>query len=275
LKPDDITKLMESADPVNTSDVQGWPESPEAQEILAGIVTSSYPTPRQRSRGPLLVPLAVLLVLAAAGATYVLTSYHPTSEPRSVGCYRELDQSADTVVVGIRPADVVLGPAGVCARGWAMAFGEPAPGALVTCIVEGGGTGVFPNRAELSPDEACSSIGAALPEDATYGGLPAQEVPVLSGEVGSRVAPLYVEEDCAPAGQLIAALNAFLSERGLAGWRVEDQTSTSQRWTFDDGTTRTVAVPTTAEGERCAVHVVDPVEARILVINGWPRLPEG
>lgn len=273
MNTDDITDLMESADPVDTSEVQGWVESPEGQRILAGILAEGIPARRDRRR-LILPPVVALLLLAVGGSTYLLTSSAPTTDPSAVGCYSALDASADTALFPIRAGEEELGPAGICAKHWPHTFGEPSPKSLVTCIVAGGGTGVFPNPERLSPDEACGSIGASLPEEATYGGLSQAQVRELRRDIGSRVAGLYQEPDCAPAGPLLASLQDFVRERDLAAWNVVDETSPTQRWTFPDGTSKSVAVPRTAGGERCAAHVIDPVAARILLVNGWPRLPE-
>jgi hypothetical protein len=59
-----------------------------------------------------------------------------------------------------------LDPADVCAHAWRSLFHAPTPSRLTECVVDGGGIGVFPYPASMDPQEACSSIGAALPDPA-------------------------------------------------------------------------------------------------------------
>lgn len=270
MEPDHVTRLLESADPVDADALHGWARSSEGRRILEEIMTATVVRPPIRKRAILLV--GAVMVLGLLAATYYLSS-RPTSEPSSVGCYRVLDQQANTAVFGIRPPDEGLSPAGICAREWTAAFGEPAPDSLVTCIVEGGGTGVFPNPESLDPAEACGSIGASLPETADFGGLSSEEVRQLTRDLGSRVLPLYEREECAPVGPLVQAMRDFVRERALTAWSVQDQTSPTEEWVAPGGSTSTETVPTTEGGERCADYAIDPVGARILVVNGWPTLP--
>jgi hypothetical protein len=274
MEPDRVTRLLESADPVDTDALQGWARSSEGRQVLEEILSSTAVRSPIRTKSMAIVLVGAVLILGLLAATYFLTS-RPTSEPSSIGCYNGLDQQANTAVFGIRPHDEGLGPAGICAREWTAAFGEPAPDSLVTCIVEGGGTGVFPNPESLSPEDACGSIGASLPETADFGGLSSEEVRQLTRDLGTRVSPLYEREECAPVGSLVQALRDFVRERALVAWSVQDQTSPTQEWITSDGTTSTETVPMTEGGARCADYAIDPVGARILVVNGWPTLPNG
>lgn len=274
MTPDDITTLMESADPVDASEVQGWVDGPEGQRILADIMAEGLPARRHDGRRLIIPGVVAILLLATGAATYLLAPSSPTTEPRQVGCYAELSMQAETALPTVGPSYEGVGAAGICAAQWPAVFGEPAPRDLVTCIVEGGGVGVFPNAESLPADEACSSIGASLPKEGLFGGISDDEFLEFSHDLGSRVKPLYEQEDCAPAGQLIAAIQGFLRERGLTEWRVVDETSSFQEWTFPGGSTRQEEVPRAENGELCAVHGIDPVRTEILVINGWPRLPE-
>jgi hypothetical protein len=159
-----ILEQVRDADPFDASRAQGWSESPEGKAIAERVraeMTLSLPadgsSERKRRRGPLLLA-AALAALLAIGASFAVLHRHPATSV-AVGCYRELRQGAPTFGVVVRPD---LTPAEACAQDWPNWFDAPVPTRLTACVMEGGGTGVFPYPASMDAGGACTSIGAAL-----------------------------------------------------------------------------------------------------------------
>lgn len=279
MNPNDLTRHLRQADPVDDELIEGWERSEEALQVFERVVGNdrarvAHHAPRSRSRRRVVgAALGAVLLTATTAAAFALIS-RPTTNPLSVGCYERLDQGANTAVFAIDQADESLGPAGICARQWQEAFGEAAPTNLVTCIVDGGGTGVFPNPSGLAVQEACASIHAARPAAGTpYGGLSAEQVRALSRDLQARYETLAGTPECAGLTDLAAAAQASLDDLGTAAWSVEDLTSATQEWTFPDGRTQTVRVPETADGQRCSGYAIDSLGARVILMNGWPQEP--
>jgi hypothetical protein len=281
MNPDDLVRCLKQADPVDDESLDGWEQSDQARRILDGVLdtdrasVSSPRAPRLRSRRRVVgVALGVALLAATIGAAYALIS-RPTANPLSVGCYERLDQDADTAVFRIERADESLGAVGICAREWQGAFGEPAPANLVTCVVDGGGTGVFPIPPGLAPEEACASIHASLPAvgGTPYGGLSAEQVRALAWDLEARYEALAETPECAGVVDLEAAARASLDNLGAPAWSVEDLTSATQEWTFADGRTQTVNVRETTDGQTCSGYAIDALRAKVILVNAWPQAP--
>jgi hypothetical protein len=281
MKPDDLVRYLKQADPVDDKSLDGWEQSDQARRILDGVFdtdrasVSTPHAPPSRSRRRLVgIVLGVALLAATTAAAYALIS-RPTTDPLSVGCYERLDQEADTAVFRIGRSDESLGAAAICAREWQGAFGEPAPANLVTCVVDGGGTGVFPIRPGLAPEEACASIHASLPAvgGTPYGGLSAEQVRELARDLEARYEALAETPECVGLVDLEASVQGSLDRFGASAWSVEDLTSATQEWTFPDGRTQTVSVPETADGQRCAGYAISAVAAKMILVNAWPQTP--
>lgn len=234
---------------LNESDIREAFEAVDYEVPVSKIVSGAR---RRRHRRRLaLGAVPTIGLLAAAG--YALRS-EPTSEPFSVGCYSELRQDADTTILrwedGLTPAEVCLSERD--------AWGDSTPTHVVTCITNGGGTGVFPNPAELPAADACASIGAAVPDEGPhYGGLTAAEVRDLSHDLGRRTETLNdptAKEICYPNETLRREVEAFLLERNLSEWSVRDHT--------------TPQAAKSSLGERCADVVYDSLGATILIVDG-------
>lgn len=197
-----------------------------------------------------------ILLIALMGSTAVLVAsgpsvtYRSTSNPFSVGCYDGLDQSAATTIIAITSASEGLSAAEVCAREWREVQKHDVSENLATCVVDGGGTGVFPAPWGLSNEEACAAIGAAMPQyGAVYGGLSANEVRALSRYIGDRYTATWPSgKTCRGAGFLDNVATDALQDHGLNAW--------------------TVTNATTDAGQRCAHFEIDPLEARVTLIDG-------
>jgi hypothetical protein len=272
----DLEECLRAINPVDEGQVR------PREDTLVGILEhaaavgdrrgriSSFGPPRTRRRIAAVV-LAAVALAATTAAVFAMTR-RPTTSPLSVGCYDRLDQNADTAVFDTVGQD--LSPAAICARGWQSAFGEPAPQMLVTCVVSAGGTGVFPNEAGLSPEEACASISASVPSGGSpYGGLSADQVRLLAADLEHRFAGILDRPECAGQVGLKAEVQAALLEYANATWTIVDSTSATQEWTFPDGASALVPVPTTAEGQHCAGYAIDAVGAKVILVNSWPELP--
>ena len=193
----------------------------------AGALTGDRPITAGRSRRPrrrvlLMVPLAAAVAAAAVAAGVV--SRRPTVDPLSVGCYDQLSQQASTTVLGPDSFPPGMTPVQACRAAWAsFTDGQSAPADLVVCVVDGGGTGVFPNRDGMSAEEACGSIGAALPSDGpVYAGASADQVRWMHADLRRRLAEAGAES-CGPAAVVHRAAQAALDAQGLRRWRVDDQ----------------------------------------------------
>lgn len=207
---------------------------------------------RRHRRRVVLGAVPSVALLAAAG--YALRS-EPTSELFTVGCYASLDQQADTTIIGWDKGKT----AAESCLNEPTAFGEAVPDRVVTCVVNGGGTGVFPNPQDLNANEACASIGAATPEEqgSHYGGLTADQVREMDEELARRTQNLSdpdAKEICYPNENLKRELESFLAERGFTKWSVNDIT-TDQAARADNG-------------QRCRDLVMDELEATFIITDG-------
>ncbi|MFB3737434.1 MAG: hypothetical protein ACE14W_00535 [Candidatus Velamenicoccus archaeovorus] len=271
-----LERYLREIDPVDDGELGTWDESPASQAMLQRILASDHSPPtalprRSRGRARLAVAGFSAAAVLATAAAFALTS-RPTSDPLSVGCYERLDQNADTAIVSLVGTN--LSPVAACAGRWTAAFGTPVPPSLVTCVVSGGGTGVFPDQADLPAEDACKSIGATLPAGGVqYAGLSAEQVRSLAADLQRRYARIAEEPECAGNLSLRAEAEAAVSALQATGWQVVDYTSPTQEWTFPDGSTQTVSVPTTANGQRCSEYSIDALNAEVILVNGWPELP--
>jgi hypothetical protein len=181
---------------------------------------------------------------AASGSS---TSSRHTSDPFSVGCYHDLDQQADTIILGIKGWGGNR-PAEACADEW-EAVGHPLTENLVTCVVTGGGLGVFPNEAALSQEDACGSIGASVPAHGRpYGGLSIGEVRSLDRRLAGRYEATWQDgSTCRSAEEL----------RDVAEDVIDD--SATQEWTVTDSTS--------AEGRSCATFRIEALSAEVVLID--------
>jgi hypothetical protein len=255
-KRDEVLQKVKEVDPLRV-DVSGWVRTSDADALRRRVLSSDPDSgvDRRSPHGRPVLRLSIVLLMIAAGvaATRAIVS-EPTSNVFTVGCYAELSQRADTVIVPIQEG---LSPAETCMT-HPEAFPQGAPNQLVSCVVSGGGTGVFPNPSGLSPVDACASIGAALPAHGRfYGGLTANEVRSLATDLGVQISSLDRSLDggaCYPAQGLLALLNTFLRDRDAVEWSVRDAT--------------TDAAPVTADGQRCADVVIDELGATLIVVDG-------
>jgi len=273
---DQLEEYLRAANPVDETQVR-------PKEItVVGILERVGAREDRRGRPPTLglprmprrvavVALTVLAVAATSAAVFAVTR-RPTTNPLSVGCYERLSQNATTAVFALSGD---LSPAAVCAEGWQSAFGKAAPQSLVTCVVSGGGTGVFPDDERLAPEDACSSIGASVPAAGSpYGGLSAAQVRLLATDLARRYALIADRQSCAGYADLKAEVQAALLDDANATWTIEDSTSPTQEWIFSDGTSAIAPVPTTAGGQSCAGYAIDAGGAKVILVNSWPELPK-
>lgn len=277
----DLVRYLRGINPVDESQLESWHESDAARAILQGIIDTGSRSPSippfepRRARPRLRTfALGAAVLVAVTAAAFALSS-RPTTNPLSVGCYERLDQQADTAIVSLSDGQG-LSLAAVCASRWESAFGGPAPQTLVTCVVSGGGLGVFPNESDLTQEEACASIHASLPQGGTpYGGLSAEQVRGLAADLEGRYAEIADRPgpECAGHADLKAQVQASLATLATGAWAVQDLTSSTQEWTFPDGTTARVSVPTTADGQRCAEYAIDAMGAKVVLVNSFPEEP--
>jgi hypothetical protein len=274
-----LDRLLRDIDPVNERDLDAWEKSTAADATFERIVHPDRhvsPIQTQRRRGYSRTAVAALLAAVLVGGTavvFALTS-SPTSDPLSVGCYAHLDLDANAAIISLADLGTGITPAAACASRWEGAFGTSPPRAIVTCVVPGGGTGVFPNEEGMAPEDACRSIGAVLPAEGTlFGGLTAEQVRLLAADLEARNARVADRPECGGNVTLKAEIQASLMTFGTERWTIDDLTSPSQPWTFPDGTTGSVPVPRTADGQICSHYAIDAGTSTVILVNGWPELP--
>lgn len=195
--------------------------------------------------------LVGLSLAIAAGASLIASgqsvTFRPTSDPFSVGCYDTLNQQADTMVLGFKEKSG-MAAAGICAQEWA-AQGHPVGENLVTCVVNGGGLGVFPNSSGLSAEDACASIGAAVPENGRpYGGFSAEEIRAFDRELATRYEATWnAGSTCRSVDVLHRVANEVIARSASPSWSVLDLTSSG--------------------GRRCATFTIDALGAKVILVD--------
>jgi hypothetical protein len=164
---EELIAQLRDADPSPASVTQGWSGTEAGRdtadrvrgEMAAGPERDEASGDRRR-RGPLLLA-AALLALLAVSASFAILERRPATTSVA-GCYASLDQEGSSTVSVTVPSGASASDA--CSREWRRIFGVAAPPRLVECVVSGGGIGVFPYPASMARSEACSSIGAVLPD---------------------------------------------------------------------------------------------------------------
>lgn len=201
-------------------------------------------------KGGLLIAAVGAAAIATIAASPSTTESRPTSQPFTVGCFDALDRSANTTVVSL------LGNEGrsaeqICLAEWRNYQGQTITDPLITCVVPGGGTGVFPNPTSMNQDEACASIGAFLPADnAAYGGLTAQQVRRLDEDIARRYEATWEASgpSCEGAETLRHAADQGIQAMAADNWKIVDRT--------------------TSAGKTCAHFLIDALEANVILIDG-------
>ncbi len=188
---------------------------------------------------------AVLAAAAAMVAAGPNGEERATVNPFTVGCYDALDQQANTTIVAYTPGTQRLSAEELCVQEWA-AQGHLGHDALVTCVVDGGGTGVFPH-ARGSESEACASIGAAAVAPGRYGSLTAAQVRSFSWNLGRRYESTWSSSATCSASAVLesVARDAIAKSAAQGEWTVR-----------------------VAEASDCAYFTIDPVAAEVVITAG-------
>jgi hypothetical protein len=168
----DVTlELLRGANPSPEDSTTGWHETDEGRAVAAQARArtdapespaartkrSTLTTSRRRHR--LVVALAVIVALTFAVAAAFRIGSRPSATPDTATCHNVFRQEPGGVVVSVAKRD----PVAACTSIWRESFNEPPPSRLITCVVDEGGTGVFPYPEDMEAGEACGSIGAADP----------------------------------------------------------------------------------------------------------------
>lgn len=228
MKDHEVIDKLRDINPVPATETREWGRSVPGQAAFRTIQTR---TARRSLRDgshrlvgrPALVGISILVLLVGVAAGYVVS--RPTTNPLSAGCYRELDQASDTAIVSVTNSSADLSPAGKCASLWQAAFGETAPVNLVTCVVTGGGLGVFPAESNQQPEAACGAIGASVPEEGNYAGASAERVRQWAADLEERYT---LVSDCIGGRDLHGLIQESLQDWEFEQWRVEDLESGSK-----------------------------------------------
>jgi len=179
---------------------------------------------RRRWTAAVLVPA---LALAAAAAT-VYTRSRPSADPRLVFCVDRLtpitpSSPGDSTWIldadGPRP---IVDPAGACEKVWRRQ-GRTPPAAMVACVPPGLSTYVFPKPPGMRDEDACASIGAALPASARYSGATPAQVLALDRELQRRLNAPSITPGCYPAQQARRVVQETLARHQMTGVQVRNQ----------------------------------------------------
>lgn len=138
-----IDELVGKANPVRHEDVQGWVDSAEALEIRERVLSLRSAAERQRKsrrlfRRGVVISVAIALVASALAAAYV--GSRPTTDVFSLACSPDTRMS-QLAIVSVRDGE---SPEQTCASRWQSMFQAPAPANLTSCVIQPGGTVVFP-----------------------------------------------------------------------------------------------------------------------------------
>ena len=152
---------LRRANPVPEDTTKGWSTSAEGRRVAVQVKRElsddlTATPPRSRRSRVAAAAIAAAALLALGGAIVIVS--RPTVTPLSAGCFEQLDQSANVAIVFLRGRD----PADACAARWMEQFGVRAPARLTTCVLDAGGTGVFPYPDSMTAEDACSSLGAGV-----------------------------------------------------------------------------------------------------------------
>ncbi len=121
---------------------------------------------RRRHRRRLAMGALPALGLLAAGG-YAMAQ-REINDPAVLGCSSQFDQLSDMTVIGRVEGE---SPIETCIRVMSQSRAWPSPPANpVECVTnypngDGGALVVFPAPAEMTQEDACSSLGAALPPE--------------------------------------------------------------------------------------------------------------
>ena len=157
-RKDPLLEALRRANPAPDESTSGWHASPEGMEVAARAraeVPERMKGPMRQRRRRAIVLIAAAAAVFAVAAGFALGS-RETLTPDTALCRNELRQGPGGVLVSVVGRD----PIDACSDVWERSFNEPAPPDLVVCVIQEGATGVFPNPDDMTPDQACSSIGA-------------------------------------------------------------------------------------------------------------------
>lgn len=253
----DVMKRVKAADPVKEQHVKGWVDTEEANEIRQRILSSATLQPHRPKRRltsrVVLFPAALLVIISATAALYV--SSRATSDPFSLACASGPDLQS-LAVVAVKEGQ---SPEQTCASQWQSMFDSSTPATLTACVIDAGGTVVFPNKTGMGREDFCASVGASVPSGGPqYGGLTAQGVRDLAADTSAEVADLREGEHCYPLGQLRESIQSILDERNLSEWGLRDETTAQPE-------------DQASNGQPCARLVFAPLDAQIILYNGSHR----
>lgn len=165
---DPTLEALRRANPATEESTKGWHESAEGKWVAAraqaedsepSIASERRDRPMKHHRNRAVIVLIAAVAAAFGIAAAITLGPRETLTPNMTTCHDLLRQKSDSFVVALLEGD----PIEACRQGWQGGFHEPAPAFLAVCVLDEGGTGVFPyDPVEMAgAADACSSIGAA------------------------------------------------------------------------------------------------------------------
>ncbi|HEV8564340.1 MAG TPA: hypothetical protein VGR41_05465 [Actinomycetota bacterium] len=159
-RKDHVLEALRRANPAPDESTSGWHASPEGVRVAARARTEEPARPEDpMRRRPHRVAIGLIAAVAAAfgiAAAFALGS-SDTLTPNIAKCHSVLRQESSAVAVGLLGRD----PIDACIQEWERT-GQRVPPRLTACVIDEGGTGVFPYPEGMTPAGACSSISARV-----------------------------------------------------------------------------------------------------------------
>lgn len=208
--PDPLLDALRDANPVPRAATEGARASAEAEALLRDVLAGVRPLrraprgapPRRRRVVVVAIAAAVLLAVALTVAFFVARRADP--DPTSFACYGEARVGSPAVVVGAGPD-----PRATCAELWrAGALGDGPVPSFATCVLPGGGLGLFPGETATT----CRELGLA---ESTLEDPADDPVGAFAAAASARLDARCVDERSARR-----IVRSELARHGLDDWAV-------------------------------------------------------
>ncbi len=167
MKKDALMERAERVNPFGHTAFDDWSRSPQGNQLVVAIMQAEETRRVRTESRPLRLAVAgVAGICVLAAAAYAATS-REVEAPGAVACASTFSQTADMTIV----ERVERQPAtATCVSEMRGGAWNPPPTNPVECVTnypggDGGALLVVPAPEGMSQEEACSAIGAAVPEE--------------------------------------------------------------------------------------------------------------
>jgi hypothetical protein len=155
---DPTLEALRRANPAPEESTTGWHASAEGRQVAARALAEAPEVPEistRRSRRPrVLVALVAAVAALALGAKLGDSVPQETKTPNQASCYLILDPHSDRDFAVLNDRTPVEACAAFVKQHYSL-----TPSHLAACVLNEGGTGVFPHEDSRSAKEVCISMG--------------------------------------------------------------------------------------------------------------------